>query len=155
MLLAAFLAVFTLLALAGGLMDLRKQIITNRLNAAILIIGLVAVPIVFGWSVLLWCLVHFAIALVVGIALFALGMWGGGDAKFFAACAIWFPVSQIAAYLIGLGLAGLVLLLTYLIVGVARGKKLSRKSPLPYGVAIAAGAIFAQISNPLIGIWPV
>lgn len=151
---AAYLAVFSLLALAGAWMDVRKLIIPNELNAAIFALGLVAVPIVLGGSILLWGLVHFAIALLVGIGLFALGAWGGGDAKFFAACAVWIPAWHTVAYLVGLGLAGLLLILGWFIWAKARGVPISRKSPLPYGVAIALGGIFAVISLPAIGIWP-
>lgn len=150
----AYLAVFSLLALAGAWMDLRKQIIPNGLNAAILAIGLVAVPLVFGWPELLWGLLHFTIALLVGMVLFTIGVWGGGDAKFFAVCALWIPAFHTVAYLTGLGIAGLFLLLAWVIWAKARGKEISRKSPLPYGVAIGLGGIFAVVSLPAMGLWP-
>ena len=150
----AYLAVFTLLALVGAWTDLRQQIIPNWLNIAILVIGLLAVPLTLGWVALGWGLVHFAAALAVGIGLFAIGAWGGGDAKFFAACAIWIPVQQTIAYLVGLGIAGLFLILGWIVWAKVRRIPVSRKSPLPYGVAIAFGSIFAVVSLPALGFWP-
>lgn len=152
--LAAFLAVFSILALIGAGMDLRKQIIPNWLNLTILVTGLIAVPLVFGWAILLWGLLHFVAALAIGVALFAVGVWGGGDAKFFAVCALWIPAWQTVAYLVGLALAGLLLLIAWYFWSRARSTKLTAKSPLPYGVAIALGGIFAIVSNPLLGVWP-
>ena len=151
---AAYLAVFTLLALAGAWTDLRRQVIPNALNLAIVVIGLVAVPLMLGWMGLVWGLAHFAAALVVGIGLFAIGAWGGGDAKFFAACALWIPIQQTIAYLVGLGIAGLFLILGWIIWAKLKGLPMSRKSPLPYGVAIAFGGIFAVVSLPALGFWP-
>lgn len=151
---AAYLAAFILLALAGAWTDLRTKVISNRLNLAILATGLVLVPLVFGWMALVWGLAHFAAALVAGVALFAIGAWGGGDAKFFAACALWIPIQHTAAYLVGLGIAGLFLILGWVIWARSKGEPVSRKSPLPYGVAIALGGIFAVVSLPMLGIWP-
>ena len=151
---AVYLAAFSLLALAGAWTDLRTHVISNGLNLVILALGIVLVPLAFGWMALVWGLVHFAAALLVGIALFAIGAWGGGDAKFFAACAVWIPIQHTAAYLVGLGIAGLFLILGWLIWAKARGKPVSRKSPLPYGVAIAVGGIFAIVSLPALEIWP-
>lgn len=151
---AVYLAAFSLLALAGAWTDLRTHVISNGLNLAILVLGLVLVPLAFGWMTLVWGLAHFAAALLVGIALFAIGAWGGGDAKFFAACALWIPIQHTAAYLVGLGIAGLFLILGWVIWSKARGQPMSRKSPLPYGVAIAVGGIFAVVSLPMLGIWP-
>lgn len=151
---AAYLAVFCLLALAGAWTDLRKQIIPNGLNLVVLVVGLVAVPVMFGGMGLAWGLAHFAAALVVGIGLFAIGAWGGGDAKFFAVCALWIPIQHTVAYLVGLGIAGLLLIVAWLVWAKLSGKPVSRKSPLPYGVAIALGGIFAVVSVPALGFWP-
>ena len=151
---AVYLAAFSLLALAGAWTDLRTHLISNGLNMVVLAVGIVLVPLAFGWMALVWGLAHFAAALLVGIALFAIGAWGGGDAKFFAACAVWIPIQHTAAFLVGLGIAGLFLIVGWLFWAKLRGQAISRKSPLPYGVAIAVGGIFAVVSHPAMGIWP-
>lgn len=96
--------------------------------------------------------VHFLIALVVGMGLFALGWFGGGDAKLYTSCALWFDFGASPALLFCISMAGLILLLAMLIMRRFRRiraysssleKVDTRKSmQMPYGVAIAAGTIF-------------
>ena len=89
---------------------------------------------------------HAAIALIVGMVLFALRVVGGGDAKFYAAIATWFSLRSAGALFMLIGGCGFVLLVLWLIV-----RRLARKpirkvgndpfDGLPYGIAIAAGAV--------------
>ena len=92
-------------------------------------------------------------ALVLGMGMFAAGWIGGGDGKLFAVCALWMGWPGAFLFLVYTGLAGGVLtfaILTlrsgYLVPAVAGGpawlRKLAAKDgDLPYGVAIAAGAL--------------
>jgi prepilin peptidase CpaA len=94
------------------------------------------------------------ILLVVGFALFSAGLFGGGDAKLMAAAGIWFGSSQALPFLAFTVMAGGVLALcvalwsvisiTWGTHNVSLAKKLSGLKPnVPYGYAIAIGAILA------------
>ena len=105
-------------------------------------------------------------SLLVGVALFAGGIIGGGDAKLFAAVALFIGASAFLPFLFMVALAGGVL--ACVIIGLRSlpstgltvyAPWLERivpkaKTGIPYGVAIAAGAlaalpstqIFAQLS---------
>jgi prepilin peptidase CpaA len=103
------------------------------------------------------------LALVLGIAMFALGWIGGGDAKLFAACAFWLGWPAILPFLIWTSLAGGVLALALL-----WSRKLAATMPsmgppwlsrlmqtggdVPYGLAIATGALIAFPSSAFFNI---
>jgi prepilin peptidase CpaA len=135
-------AAFVLLGAAYS--DLKQFKIPNLMPALLLtlygcyvaIVGLSA----FSW----WHAAHFAIALIVGMALFAMKWFGGGDAKLYAAVALWFPLQKGPFLLFYVGMAGLVLAIMFMLTRRftkgADGKKRTDRR-IPYGVAIAVGAI--------------
>jgi prepilin peptidase CpaA len=94
-------------------------------------------------------------ALVLGMGMFAAGWIGGGDAKLFAAAALWLGWPAAAGYLAVTGMAGGALALALLglrsawfrgVANVGPGWFVRLASPgenVPYGVAIAAGALAA------------
>lgn len=107
----------------------------------------------FGWHLLAGAMLFFA-----GYALFALRLFGGGDAKLMAAAGLWFGTSQSVNFLVMTALAGGALALivaawSFLslgwdINGGARSlpmrQRLKQWAPkVPYGIALAVGAILA------------
>jgi prepilin peptidase CpaA len=103
------------------------------------------------------------VALALGIAMFALGWIGGGDAKLFAACAFWLGWPAILPFLIWTSLAGGVLALALLwsrkLVATMPamgppwfGRLMQAGGDVPYGLAIAAGALIAFPSSAFFGI---
>jgi prepilin peptidase CpaA len=106
----------------------------------------------FGWH-----LAAGAILFVIGYALFAVRMFGGGDSKLMAAAGLWFGTAQTLPFLIMTAVAGGVLALViagwsvfmvfWQIHGPDEGiidQKLKKVRPkLPYGFAFAVGAILA------------
>lgn len=94
-------------------------------------------------------------ALVAGMAMFALGWIGGGDAKLFAAAGLWLGWPAGGAYLAITGLAGGGLAVALLMLRRPQLRPLVLSGPswftrlaepgenVPYGVAIAAGALAA------------
>jgi prepilin peptidase CpaA len=91
---------------------------------------------------------------VAGFALFALGLFGGGDAKLLAAAGLWFGWPQTMPFLMLTVLAGGVLAIVVggwsaiamssEIHGGSWAKRLSTLKPnVPYGYAFAIGAILA------------
>jgi prepilin peptidase CpaA len=81
-----------------------------------------------------------------GFLLFSAGSIGGGDAKLLAGAALWFGFKHILPFLAGVALAGGVLSLAYLSANAIRvqlGAVEARPATIPYGAAIAAGALAA------------
>ena len=142
-------AALALLCLTAAWYDLRLRRIPNWLCLLTAVAGLayVAMPLTAGapwWSFLL----HGVVALVVGMGLFAIRWVGGGDAKFYAALACWFPFGRAPLLLIAVALSGLVLLIVWFTVRRLQGKKFrgttnDDAAKLPYGIAIALGAMLA------------
>lgn len=148
-------AIFTLFALTGAIYDIRTRRIPNWLNAAFLVAGLVLTLVLFGWQDALMGLGHFAGALVVAMIIFALRLWGGGDAKFYAASAAWFPIAEALGLFVSIALAGLIVAIVWLIIFKVTGRKVKKgEKVMPYGVAIAVGGILMQASNPALGLLP-
>jgi len=93
-----------------------------------------------------------ATGLAIGFGLFAAGLVGGGDAKLFAATVLWLGFGGFVEYalwasLFGGGLALAVLALRSLALPAALATQgwllrlQDAKSGIPYGVALAAGAL--------------
>jgi len=160
-------AVFTLLLLAGCVWDLRTRRIPNELVAAILGTGwLFALYSPDAVRALGLSLAGTAIGFGIWIGFYLLGAIGAGDVKFFAAAGAWLgPGATWRAALIAAVVGG-VLAVAYLLVekrlgGVLRRMALAASSgslaaipgqsvvsggrhrPLPYGVALAIGALVA------------
>ena len=137
----------SLLLAAAAFQDVRTRTISNGWPLAILALF----PIAYGLGVLGGPLLshglHFVIALVIGMALFALGWFGGGDAKLYAAIALWFPLSSAIYLFFGVVMAGLVLAIGHLAVRMFQSSetraRAMREGKIAYGVAIAAGAILS------------
>lgn len=146
-----YFVAFAAFAITGAVFDWRSRIIPNWLNLAFLVVGLVLALVMFGWQPAVSNLAHFAIALAAAILLFAFRLWGGGDAKFYAASAAWFSLEHIIGLFVSIAIAGLVLVLFWIGLKRVSGEKLKRGAKeLPYGIAIAAGGLLMQLSNPAI-----
>ncbi|WP_338243574.1 A24 family peptidase [Aurantiacibacter hainanensis] len=124
--------------------DLATRRIPNWLNLAILFAGAAMLFALPTWSAALMHLAHFAIALIAAMALFGMRVWGGGDAKFYAAVAIWLPLSEAHLLALGTALSGAVLVVLIFAWAMIRQTKGWAKN-LPYGVAIAAGTFAAVL----------
>lgn len=102
----------------------------------------------------------FAATLVLGMALFAFNIIGGGDAKFFAACGLWVGLSGLGGFLLSFSIAGGVLALSLLALrrlpmpaAAARApwamRLWSPKAGVPYGIALGLGALFIHPKTAL------
>ena len=133
--------VLALLLVIAAVIDVRTFTISNRLN-----LGVALLAPLFWWSVgmPLWPDVAIQIGLAAAVfALFALafyaGMMGGGDVKLAAALALWFSPLTTARFLIFMSIAGGVL--TLIVLARHRMQKKPGRPRVPYGVAIAIGAL--------------
>jgi prepilin peptidase CpaA len=66
-------------------------------------------------------------------------MMGGGDVKLAAALALWFPPASTIKFLVLMSLAGGVL--TLVVLAFHRARRREGRPEIPYGVAIAFGAL--------------
>jgi prepilin peptidase CpaA len=144
--------VFALLLIAAAAEDALRLRISN-LTVAIVIVASVAAAIIAGPQLNLWQnLAVFTALLLVGTPLFAAGRLGGGDVKLLAAAGLWFSIKGAATMLIAVMLAGGVLAIVVLILRAFSWSEAARnravilrpKGGIPYGVAIAAGALIAM-----------
>lgn len=138
------------LCAAAAWLDLTQRRIPNWLCGITALAGLGLV----AWTGSLGDLgshaAHMIVALLIGMGLFALGGFGGGDAKFYAGVATWFGLRQAPLLLLCIALSGLVLLVGWFIYRRIRRIPLRRKKQgpfdgLPYGMAIASGAVAAMV----------
>ena len=140
------LGLFPVLAIVAGLHDLTTMKIPNWISL-LLIVGFFPVALMVGLSLPTVAL-HVAVgllALVIGAGMFALNWIGGGDAKLIAAACLWLGVGGSGAFLLYTGVCGGGFCLL-LLMGAAPGwvaHLMQPKGDIPYGVAIAAGALLA------------
>jgi prepilin peptidase CpaA len=137
----ALLALLALLLLVAAAIDMRTFTISNRLNLAVALLA----PL-YWWSISLPLWPDVAIQIGVAAAVFALlalafytGMMGGGDVKLAAALALWFSPLSTLRFLVIMSIAGGVL--TLLLLLIHRARKKQGRPQIPYGVAIAIGAL--------------
>ena len=136
------------LGLAASWLDATTRRLPNWLCLLTLAAGLVLTILVSGADALPGHLAHAFFALLAGMVLFRFGVVGGGDAKFYAAIAVWFPLSDGLGLVIDVTLSGLVIFLAWFAWRRLTGKPIRTKpgdiqGELPYGIAIAAGALIA------------
>ncbi|HEX8234083.1 MAG TPA: prepilin peptidase [Caulobacteraceae bacterium] len=154
--------VFPALVIVAAAYDATSYTIPNWISAA-LVLAFFPVALVAGMApaqIGLSALVGVAV-LIVGVGAFAMGWIGGGDAKLLAASALWLGWPAVANFLLVTALAGgalAVALMSLRAVGfgllAARGpawigRLLEEKGAAPYGLAIAAGALFAFPASSL------
>lgn len=134
-------AIWGITLIAAAISDLRSFRISNVFPIIIIALFLVNHAMA-GFSGALWPnLLHFLIALAVGMFLFGRGWLGGGDAKLYASVALWFNWSGAAALIFMTTMAGLLLTIGFIVVRKMGLRKNVAKEDrrIPYGVAIAAG----------------
>jgi prepilin peptidase CpaA len=163
MLTPVFAAAFAALVLTGGARDLVSYTIPNWISLSIL--ALFPLAALAAGLPLAVVGVHAAVgagALMVGVAMFALGWIGGGDAKLFAAAALWIGLEGALQFVLATSLlgGGLAMALMSMRSPLMRPLMLGRAGWLdrlaepggaaPYGVAIAAGALIALPASPLL-----
>lgn len=144
-----------LAALAVGLVvaaviDVKTFTISNRFNLAVAL----GAPL-YWWTIglPLWpdAAIQVGVAVAVFVALavtFYIGVMGGGDVKLAAALALWFSPASTAKFLVFMSIAGGLLTLVVLVAHkkwpnwqIDEGGNPRAKPEVPYGVAIAAGAL--------------
>ena len=149
----AIMFVFPAVMVLAGAMDLFTMTIPNRITLILVAGFAVLAPLAgFGWETVALHVAAGAAMLVVGIALFAAGWIGGGDAKLFAAASLWMGYGYVYQFAMVTALCGGAL--TLLMLGlrmfplpaalngqnwIARLHDAGRG--VPYGVAVSAAGL--------------
>lgn len=139
-------AALTLLLLVGAIGDIRDRRLPNWLALALLLLGLPHAYYLGGLGMTGWHFAHALIAVVFGAGIFAAGIMGGGDAKFCAGLAAFFPLSEGLNLLLWVSIAGIISILSWMVLR----RVLPLKKPedgnlhakFPYGVSIAISRVF-------------
>ncbi len=144
------LGLLAIILIVAAVIDVRTFTISNGLNLTVALLA----P-VFWWSIglPLWpdAAMQVGVALAVFVVLaatFYMGMMGGGDVKLAAALALWFRPFTTLKFLVIMSIAGGLLTVVVLLLHKFRGKppiegdEPAAKPEVPYGVAIAIGALW-------------
>ena len=155
MLVITVFAVFAALLLTAAANDLRSYLIPNWISLALIASFAVFAPFAIAPGAVIWHVAAMFIALGIGLGLLTFGWIGGGDAKLFAAIALWMGWTDLMSFALAATIAGGavsvgLLLSRRLAAGAAAGpsapwlqRLLSKDEGVPYGVALAAGGIMA------------
>lgn len=157
------LSLLPAMAVVAGLHDLTTMKIPNWISL-VLLAGFLPAALAAGLAPMSIG-AHLGVGLAVlavGAGLFALNWIGGGDAKFAAAASLWMGAGGAPMFLIWTALIGglfcLVLMSArayaprYVHAGTPGwiADLMRPKGDIPYGVAIAAGALLAYPNSPLV-----
>lgn len=157
----ALLAVMPIFTIIAALHDLTTMKIPNWISVVLIVGFFVAAPVLGLPLSVVGVSAGLAVAaLVVGMGMFAVNWIGGGDAKLLAASVLWMGAAGALPFILYTALAGggfCLLLLTArshlpLLAQTGPGwvmRLMQPKGDIPYGVAIAIGALLAYPSSPL------
>lgn len=150
----SMLALVALLAASAGA-DAASRRIPNALTVSIAAVGLLHAVTTSGPAS---ALVNIAVAVLLGAALawaWRRGFLGGGDVKLAVACAVWLGPRSLATFLAATAISGGALAVVCALASPGPGsagaapdarlpfRERIRGATVPYGAAIAAGAVYA------------
>ncbi|MES2493008.1 MAG: A24 family peptidase [Pseudomonadota bacterium] len=142
-----YLAVPATIAALGAYLDWQFRRLPNMLCLAAFAGGTGWTFALYGANAAGLAVLHAVLALLAGMFVFSRGWIGGGDAKFYAGLAAWVPLQAAWLLILSVSLAGLLLLLAWypfrrkLAPAGQAGAQRRDQLKLPYGVAIAVGAL--------------
>ncbi len=145
-------AILGILCITAGFLDIRDRRLPNWLCLLTAVLGLIAVTLLVSPQGALLAAVHGLIALIIGMVLFQFGVFGGGDAKFYAGIACWFPLSQGMLLLALTSCFALLLVAVWFAISFMKrdpaAKTSTKKAMLPFGVPIAAAGFVGFSMSP-------
>jgi prepilin peptidase CpaA len=150
--------ILAVLLVTAAIFDLTSFTIPNVLPAAMLLLfGVFMLAITLGGHAVSWNemsphLLAGGVGLIAGMALFAAGWVGGGDAKLFAMICLWLGWEAMYQYAIMVSFLGVMLTLgllmlrrtplpLFLVKQVWILRRADPQSGVPYGVALSAAAL--------------
>lgn len=157
---AVFGAAFVVLCVQAAVKDTMTMTIPNWMNVTLALMFVpAAIAAGISWPVAGYHLLVGLTAFVLSFGLFAFGLFGGGDAKMIPGVLLWIGPGGVLEFIVGMTLGGGALAVIVVLMRKAvpvelappfARKVLSSESGIPYGVAIATGALFALPASPLL-----
>jgi len=144
--------IFALLLVAAAVEDGVRLRISN-VTVVLVLLGAIVTAFVLGIELRMWQnLALLVAALAIGTPLFGRGILGGGDVKLLAATFAWFNLSAAPMLLLAVALSGGALALLIIALRTLSWSEttrqrvvvLQRRAGIPYGIAIAAGALITM-----------
>lgn len=156
---SAVLMTFAAIMVFAAAMDLLTMTIPNRVSIALVAAFAVAAPLMgLAPHEILSHVGAGLLVLAAAFVLFALGGFGGGDAKLLAAGALWIGFDNLLLYLVCVTIFGGILALAILSYRRMPARALpipdwalrlhDRNSGIPYGIAIASSALLVFPLTP-------
>lgn len=141
------------LLLAAAVYDAIYRRIPNWTVAALVVLFVGAALLDRAPSPWAWSLAAFAVVLAGSFGLYALGWIGAGDAKLLSAAALFTGLTNLPMFLVATALFGGVMAVGFIAARprmamrglTARGRAENTSRGIPYGVAIAAGAVITSL----------
>jgi prepilin peptidase CpaA len=150
----ALLTIFPGAVAFAASMDLLTMTIPNRISLALVATFFALAPFAgLGAEAIAFHVLAGLLVLGIGVILFQRGVFGGGDAKLLAAVALWVGFEHLLAYTMMVAISGGVLAivivfaraapLPHFLLGQTWAHRLhSGTTGIPYGIALAAGALW-------------
>jgi prepilin peptidase CpaA len=150
---AAVLVILPFAVAFAAATDLFTMKIPNRISV---VMAVAFLPLALAAGLGLWTILDHVSAgllmLALGVLLFIPGWFGGGDAKLMAAVGLWIGTESLLPYMLYVALAGGLIAVAFftvrsvplprMLLGQAWALRLHRHdSGIPYGLALAAGAL--------------
>lgn len=158
---SALMLIFPVAMAFAAATDLLTFKIPNSISIALIAAFVVVAPFSgLGWQALGVHLATFAVVLAICIVLFSMGLFGGGDAKLLAAASLWVGYDHLAVYVSMVAVCGgilAVVLLAFRRVDLPEpirqqgwiARLHDPKAGMPYGIALAAAALWVYPSTKL------
>ncbi len=154
------LFVFPLAMAYAAASDLLTMTIPNRISLMLIAAFLVLAPLSgMSWQIFGQHLATGAAVLTIGIVLFSMGIFGGGDAKLLAAASLWLGVDHLGPFMGYVAIIGGILCTVILAYRRIPAEALSLpgwaarlhspKTGVPYGIAISGAALMIYPKTPL------
>ncbi len=154
-----FSLVFASFLLIACVIDIKSFRIPNAIPLALIALFLIKTAAAGHADIWPGHLIAFGLTFALGFLAFALGLFGGGDAKLMTALALWFGLAELPSFLVITAIGGGLLALTLLClrhlanrrpamatsVGSTRGPRLlDRRAPVPYALPITLAALWLE-----------
>lgn len=176
--LALLLAIAACALLAASLYDIGWRLIPDKISVILLVVGGVLRYLDGGLLALGYALLASAAVFALLLAAFSAGIMGGGDVKLGATATMLVPLAHVPSYILAVALAGGIVSLVYVFLhwtfrhrqsrprvavtpidsprqrslmrrlAAAELRRIRTKASIPYGLAIAAGALVTMGGPP-------
>lgn len=150
--------IFALIVAAAAYQDVKSFLLPNAYSLSVVI--LYPAYVIASGEPVAWlpAVGIAAVSLIVGFIFFALKYCGGGDAKLFAAVSLWAGPALMVDFILVTAVSGGLIAISFWLLnrmsslapflpqGLSGNSVTFAKKPMPYGTAIAVGAVYVAFT---------